>query len=106
MISYVNVGADDIRGAKRFYSAFMPALGYEFEEGPEGLSYMLPAQLGQSVVSPDYYVKPTFDGQPASAGNGTMIAFQAHSQQQVRDIHAAALAAGGQDEGQPGFRDI
>lgn len=33
-----------------------------------------------------------------------MVAFQARNQKQVRDLHAAALAAGGQDEGQPGFR--
>jgi hypothetical protein len=33
-----------------------------------------------------------------------MIAFEARSQSQVRDLHAAALAAGGFDEGQPGFR--
>lgn len=105
MISYVTVGADDIQRAKRFYSAFMSALGYGFEEGPEGLSYVLPAQADQPAVSPDYYVKPTFDGQPASAGNGAMVAFCAQSQQQVRDLHAAALAAGGRDEGQPGFRD-
>ena len=105
MISYVTVGADDIQLAKRFYSAFMSALGYGFKEGPEGLSYVLPAQAGQPAVSPDYYVKPAFDGRPASAGNGTMVAFRAQSQQQVRDLHAAALAAGGRDEGPPGFRD-
>jgi catechol 2,3-dioxygenase-like lactoylglutathione lyase family enzyme len=105
MISYVTVGADDIQRAKRFYSAFMPDLGYGFEEGPEGLSYVLPAQPGQPAASPDYYVKPPFDGRPASAGNGAMTAFQARSQQDVRDLHAAALAAGGRDEGQPGFRD-
>ncbi|MGO4854544.1 VOC family protein [Phaeovulum sp. W22_SRMD_FR3] len=105
MISYVTVGADDIPRAKRFYAAFMPALGYGLREGPEGLSYALPVQPGQSAVSPEFYIKPTFDGQPASAGNGAMTAFRARSQQQVRDLHAAALAAGGQDEGQPGFRD-
>ena len=33
-----------------------------------------------------------------------MFAFQAHNQHQVRTLHAAALAAGGQDEGAPGFR--
>ncbi len=33
-----------------------------------------------------------------------MVAFEARSQQQVRDLHAAALRAGGSDEGQPGFR--
>ncbi|MBV2358781.1 VOC family protein [Thalassococcus sp. CAU 1522] len=105
MIAYVTVGADDLARAKRFYSAFLPALGYDLEEGPEGLSYVMPAQPGQPVAPPDFYVKPPHDGRPASAGNGSMVAFEARSQQQVRDLHAAALAAGGTDEGRPGFRD-
>ena len=105
MIAYVTVGADDIARAKRFYSAFLPALEYELKEGPEGLSYALPVEPGQSPVLPDFYVKPTFDGRPASAGTGAMVAFETRSQNQVRELHAAALAAGGSDEGQPGFRD-
>ncbi len=104
MIAYVTVGADDIARAKLFYSAFLPALGYTLSEGAEGLSYALPVEPGQSPVLPDFYVKPTFDGRPASAGNGAMVAFEAGNQQQVRDLHAAALSAGGTDEGQPGFR--
>lgn len=104
MIAYVTVGADDIARAKRFYAAFLPALGYGLTEGPEGLSYSLPLPPGQAVALPDFYVKPTFDGRPASAGNGAMVAFEARSQRQVRALHAAALAAGGHDEGQPGFR--
>lgn len=104
MIAYVTVGADDLQRAKRFYSAFLPALGYQLSEGPEGLSFALPVSPGQSILLPDFYVKPTFDGRAASAGNGSMVAFEARAQQQVRDLHAAALAAGGTDEGQPGFR--
>ncbi|WP_346891424.1 VOC family protein [uncultured Roseibium sp.] len=104
MISYITVGADDLARAERFYSAFLPALGYEFEEGSEGLSYVLPVHPGQSPVLPDFYVKPPYDGRPASAGNGAMVAFEARNQKQVRDLHAAALLAGGSDEGQPGFR--
>ena len=38
MIAYVTVSADDIVGAKRFYSAFLPALDYGLEEASEGLS--------------------------------------------------------------------
>jgi catechol 2,3-dioxygenase-like lactoylglutathione lyase family enzyme len=104
VISYVTVGADDIARAKRFYQAFLPALGYGLEEGAAGLSYALPVPTGERPVLPDFYVKPTFDGAPATAGNGTMVAFEASSQAQVRSLHAAALVARGTDEGQPGFR--
>ncbi|MEC3862488.1 VOC family protein [Mesobacterium sp. TK19101] len=105
MIAYVTVGADDMIRAKRFYTAFLPALGFRLQEGPEGLSFVLPVPPGAAAALPDFYVKPTFDGRPASAGNGTMVAFEARAQHQVRDLHAAALAAGGTDEGAPGFRD-
>ena len=104
MIAYVTFGADDIARARHFYSAFLLALGYGLKEGPEGLSYALPVEPGQRPVLPDFYVKPPFDGSPASVGNGVMIAFEARSQKQVRELHAAAVAAGGFDEGQPGFR--
>ena len=105
MIAYVTVGADDIARAKRFYSAFLPALGYVLKEGPEGLSFALPQEPGQSPVPPDFYVKPTFDGRPATAGNGSMVAFEVRNQRKVRELHAAALLAGGSDDGRPGFRD-
>lgn len=105
MIAYVTVGADDIAAAKRFYSALLPALNYELAESPEGLSYALPVPPGERPVLPDFHVKPAFDERPASAGNGVMIAFEARNQKQVRDLHCAALAAGGVDEGLPGFRE-
>ncbi|MGH1458476.1 MAG: VOC family protein [Paracoccaceae bacterium] len=104
MIAYVTVGADDIALARRFYSAFLLPLGYALNEGPEGLSYALPREPDQPFAPPDFYVKPPFDGGSASAGNGAMTAFEARNQSQVRDLHAAALAAGGADEGQPDFR--
>lgn len=104
MIAYVTVGADDIACAERFYSAFLPALGYRLDIYHGDLSYALPVEPGQPPVFPDFYVKSPFDGRPASAGNGTMVAFQAQDQAQVRTLHAAAVAAGGTDDGAPGFR--
>ena len=105
MIAYVTIGVDDIARAERFYSAFLPALGYGLETYHGDLSYALPTTPGQSPASPEFYVKRPFNGSPASAGNGTMVAFEARNQAQVRDLHAAALAAGGSDDGAPGFRD-
>ena len=102
MIAYITVGADDIPAAERFYSAFLPALGYRLKHYHGDLSYIPP---GSPPTSPDFYVKAPFDGTAATAGNGTMVAFQAESQQQVRDLHAAALSAGGTNEGAPGFRE-
>ncbi len=104
MVAYVIVGADDIAAAKRFYSAFLPALGYAFQERSDGLSFAKPHQTGYPNPLPEFYVKSTFDGRPATAGNGTMVAFEAEDQRQMRELHAAALAAGGSDEGGPGFR--
>lgn len=105
MIGYVTVGVDDMASAKQFYSAFLPRLGYGLEEIDGELSFSLPREPGQSVVFPDFYVKSPFNGKPAECGNGTMVAFEARNQAQVRELHALALAAGGTDEGAPGFRD-
>jgi catechol 2,3-dioxygenase-like lactoylglutathione lyase family enzyme len=104
MIGYVTVGADDMARARQFYMAFLPALGYGLKEGPEGLSFALPENSAQPYEHPEFYVKPTFNGLPASAGNGAMVAFEAHGQAEVRALHSAALMAGGTDEGPPGFR--
>jgi len=99
MIAYVTVGANDMARAERFYTAFLPALGYELSHYHGDLSYCLPGG-----TLPDFYVKAPFDGGAAAAGNGHMVAFEARSQAQVRALHAAALAAGGTDAGAPGFR--
>ena len=50
------------------------------------------------------YVTLPYDGQPASFGNGTMLALNATAPEQVDRFYAAALAHGGTDEGAPGLR--
>ncbi|MEM1174353.1 MAG: VOC family protein [Pseudomonadota bacterium] len=106
MIGYVTIGADDISRAKTFYSAFLPALGYEVSETVEGLAYALPRSKDLPLALPEVYITMPFDGKGATSGNGMMVAFKARSQQEVQHLHAAALAAGGTNEGKPGFRKI
>jgi catechol 2,3-dioxygenase-like lactoylglutathione lyase family enzyme len=50
------------------------------------------------------WVGKPFDQQPATVGNGSMIALMATSWAQVDDFHAAALAGGGSSDGAPGLR--
>jgi len=104
MIGYVTVGVDDIARAERFYSAFLPDLGYNLDVSDEGLSYAIPVSSDQQHETADFYVKSPYDGLAASAGNGTMVAFKVQTQFLVRKLHAAAIAAGGRNEGAPGFR--
>nr|WP_238941436.1 VOC family protein [Jannaschia sp. Os4] len=87
-----------MEAAERFYATLLPPLGYRLERYRGDLSY-IPDR------GTEFYVKRPFDGAPATAGNGVMVAFEARGQAEVRALHAAALAAGGTDEGAPGFRD-
>ena len=104
MIAYVTLGSDNIESAELFYSAFLLPLGYQlFKEGNGDLSYCLPKPSEMAPQLPDVYIKAPFNGKPASAGNGQMIAFEAPSQKNVRSCHSSALKNGGTSEGEPGF---
>ena len=56
--------------------------------------------VGEPMLS---VVKP-FDGQPATGGNGTMVALAMESPEQVQRLHQLALSLGGTNEGDPGPR--
>jgi catechol 2,3-dioxygenase-like lactoylglutathione lyase family enzyme len=45
-----------------------------------------------------------YNGETATVGNGVHVAFKADNRAAVDAFHAAALAAGGTDEGAPGLR--
>jgi len=53
---------------------------------------------------PTIFICLPLDGQPASWGNGTHIAFNAEDREQVHAFHEHALAHGGTCEGPPGPR--
>lgn len=45
-----------------------------------------------------------FDGQPATVGNGVMVALEAKDQAQIQRVYDIALAHGGTCDGAPGPR--
>lgn len=62
MVAYVTVGVDDIAKAERFYTAFLPALGYTLERYHRDLSYIPPTTPGQPPSSSEFYVKSPSNG--------------------------------------------
>ena len=104
MLGYLTIGANDIARSERFYTAVLGPLGYEKAEEEDGVAYTLP-DIPDRVDGPcAVYVKKPYDGREATAGNGSMIAFRVPTQAQLRALHSAGVAAGGTDEGAPGFR--
>jgi catechol 2,3-dioxygenase-like lactoylglutathione lyase family enzyme len=100
MIGYVTIGAKDPEKSGAFYDAMFGALGAERKFADGGWIGYGP----KGEAKNDVYVCPPFDGQPATFGNGSMLAFKAKSKADVDAAHAAGLAHGGSDEGKPGFR--
>ena len=108
MLTYVYFGTNDLERAIAFYGAVLAPLemrrcltadpawdrtaagwGIYREDGAEELAF---------------WVGTPFDQRPATAGNGSMVAFRARSWSAVDAFHAAALAHGGRSEGSPGLR--
>jgi predicted lactoylglutathione lyase len=67
-----------------------------------GASYAPPDFAG--VNEPFWVVLPN-DEKEATPGNGVTVAFDAPTHAAVDAFHAAAIAAGGSDEGPPGPRE-
>ena len=102
MISHLHVGVDDFERAFAFYSVVLPVLGLElkFKEPENGWAgWMTPG-----VARPLFLVGLPFNREPASPGNGQMIALMAPDRAAVDRCHAVALAHGGSSEGAPGLR--
>lgn len=104
MFSHITVGVSDLARAAAFYDAVLAPLGLRQrpvtpDGGPASLCWIMPGQ-----ALPRFYAYRPFDGEAASAGNGSMVAFLAADEAAVAMAHAAGLAAGGSDEGPPGPR--
>ncbi|MBX9701060.1 MAG: VOC family protein [Acetobacteraceae bacterium] len=102
MFSHVTLGSDEIARAIAFYDRILAPLGLSRQEGDAEKGYAGYAAAPDST--PQFWILRPFDGQPASVGNGVTVAFEARDRATVDAVHAAALVAGGRDEGGPGLR--
>ena len=99
MLSHVTLGTNDLARAARFYDALLAEVGAR--------RMMQTERFVVWFVAPDKpalgLFKP-FDGQPATAGNGTMVAIVVDSHDKVDRVYRKALELGGTDEGPAGPR--
>jgi catechol 2,3-dioxygenase-like lactoylglutathione lyase family enzyme len=105
MFTYVTLGADDFERALHFYDAVLAPLGWsrchtDAERGWAGWGVY--EDQGRRELA--LWICKPFDGRPASAGNGTMVALAAATRGQVDAFHRCAVGCGGLSEGAPGLR--
>jgi catechol 2,3-dioxygenase-like lactoylglutathione lyase family enzyme len=98
VFTHVVVGTNDLERARKFYDATLAALGMKYV-GPMGDNACM-----YGVDQPAFMVTRPRNGQAACFANGGTIGFAAPSRSAVNAFHAAALANGGSDEGEPGPR--
>ncbi|MGB5326538.1 MAG: VOC family protein [Pseudomonadales bacterium] len=99
MIGYTTVGTNDFEKAAEFYDSLLAMLGAKRLMELE--SFIL---WGSDFQKPSFAIAKPYNKQAATAGNGTMIALNAGSQQMVDKLYNKALELGGSDEGAPGNR--
>ncbi len=100
MIGYVTIGTNDLPRATAYYDALFESIG-----------------VGRSMVEENYFVAwapavdvpgiaatVPFNKEPATVGNGTMVALYLETPEKVEAFYNKALELGGTDEGKPGFR--
>ena len=96
--THVVLGTNNLEKANKFYDAALGALGVK-NLGAMGENATLYGAEG-----PEFLVTKPANGQAACHANGGTIGFHAPSRDAVHDFHAAGIANGGTDEGQPGPR--
>lgn len=100
MIGYVTVGTNDMDRAVTFYDELFSVLGGKrFMEDPGNF-----VAWAVSPSQPAFSVSRPFDGNPATVGNGTMIALAVDSKEMVHAVYDKALELGATDEGPAGPR--
>jgi len=97
-VGYVCLGTNDFDRACAFYDALLGELGGQrLIPTPQGLLY----RLGKGAM---VMVTRPYDQNPATIGNGNMLAIQVDEKEQVARTHAKALELGASSEGEPGPR--
>jgi catechol 2,3-dioxygenase-like lactoylglutathione lyase family enzyme len=98
VFDHVSIGVRDLKRAKRFYDATLKALGGKLLSESE-------TSLGYGHASVALWIGPTERPVKADEASNLHFCFTAPTRASVDNFHAAALSAGGRDNGRPGLRE-
>lgn len=102
MISHIFIGTSAFEASCEFYRSILPLLDLTLKfQDPHREWSVWSAAGGER---PFLIIGRPFDGQPASPGNGNMVALVARDRSVVDRTYAAAINVGASCAGKPGLR--
>jgi predicted lactoylglutathione lyase len=99
MIGYTTLGTNDLDRAIAFYDALLGVVGVKQLAKTERMA-MWGEEMGKGMLT---VCKP-WDGEPATVGNGVMVALNVGTREAVDRLYAKAIELGAADEGAAGER--
>ena len=99
MIGYVCVGTNDLQRGAKYYDELFAAMGAK-----RVMDFGTFIVWGTSKTRAMFALTVPYNKQPATVGNGTMVAFGVKDTAQVDAPYKKAMELGSKDEGPPGDR--
>lgn len=104
MFSHIMIGTNDVEKAQAFYTQVLGVLGAGeplVDVNATGQTRLFYIHDGSILA-----ITQPINGEPAGTANGATIGLACNSPEQVKELHAAAIAAGATDiEDPPGPRE-
>lgn len=104
MFNHIMIGTNDIEKSKAFYEKVLKVIGVQ-----GAVDNTLDSGIKRAFFIHDGNVlalSQPIDGEAATCANGMTIGFKCDSPEQVKELHDAAIAAGGTSiEDPPGLRE-
>ncbi|MEO0947731.1 MAG: VOC family protein [Cyanobacteria bacterium J06641_5] len=99
MIAYTLIGTKDFQRSAAFYDALLAEVGGKRAAELDRIILYIGAE-----GTPFFGIAQPYDGQPATAGNGSMVGLAAKDPTEVDRLYAKAIDLGATDDGAPGPR--
>ncbi|WP_085909353.1 VOC family protein [Kiloniella majae] len=99
MIGYTSLGTNNLDLSAKFYDELFSLLNVKRLMEVEDFIVW-----GTDFNTPCFSIHVPFDGNPATVGNGVMVALNATNRETVKTVYNTALELGASCEGEPGPR--